>query len=112
MNNKYYTNDGHTRPLTKDDQLEIGMVFRMVNSDGSISPFSDTVVISVNKFSDGSAQVKLARPYGFATSKIRNLFFSEVETFETTDDKLMKNYQAVLTASGKFYIQRISYTII
>ncbi len=80
--------DGHTRLVTEAD-LVVGAVLRMVNSDGSIAPFSDCVLTSV-----AHGVAKLARAHA-----------SGVECFEVValDLCFSSNWAAVTSARGALY---------
>lgn len=81
--------DGHVVKVTEPKALEHGTVLRMVNSDGSVAPFSDYIVINVKY-----GQIHMVRPYAM----------QKYELFVASFDRVMSHFRLVTLASGKPYI--------
>jgi hypothetical protein len=56
--------DGHTRKATIED-IKPGVILRHVQSDGSVPPFSDSVVIAKGH---DDTHWSVVRPYAYATT--------------------------------------------
>lgn len=77
--------DGATREIVGLAELEIGMVVRMVQSDGTTPPFGDAVVIGVSQ-----STAQLGRPHPLGT-----------ERYEATEAGLKAQYRLVLGSRGE-----------
>ena len=81
--------DGHVVSVTEPKVLERGTVLRMINSDGSVAPFSDCIVINVKH-----GWIYMVRPYAM----------QKYELFVASFDRVMTHFRLVTLASGKPYI--------
>lgn len=89
--------DGRSRKMTHDD-IEPGVVVRMLNWDGTASPFSDTVILREEK-----GWVRLARPYIYATGTqtCAPSPLTGVEDYKVTVESLLERFHVVLMSTGK-----------
>ena len=93
-----YDGDGHTREV-RDGDLVAGNIIRFVNEDGSVPPFSDVIILRVEK-----DDVHVARPYAFCS---QGSLLQGAEHFAIPKSYLRSpRYQIVLLASGKPYAMR------
>ena len=89
--------DGHVVKVTEPKALEHGTVLRLVNSDGSVAPFSDYIVINVKYgqiLNVKYGQIHMVRPYAM----------QKYELFVASFDRVMSHFRLVTLASGKPYI--------
>lgn len=88
-----YNCDGHIRRVIESDIVP-GTVIRDIHPDGSISPFSDSVITRVE-----NDQVYLIRPMAWSNGKIH------AEEFGILKSKLLEYtcFHTVLLASGNRY---------
>jgi len=95
--------DGRLFPVTKEDLLP-GAVLRMVTpSDGSVSSFSDFVVVGWT--SSLKNAVRLARPYAFVSGAgtTSPTVLTGVEYLEVTVERLLADnsqFSAVVQSTG------------
>jgi hypothetical protein len=92
--------DGNTRRATSITEIVPGMILRPIQSDGSVSPFSD-VVVTKTYIDHGETRFDVARPYAFSH------FGGElhgVEKVAYLSISSLIRYHIVLKASGKPYM--------
>ena len=95
--------DGHVREAVACE-IKIGIVVRRVSDDGGISPFSDTVVIGMDKADEyGCVLVHLARPYLYADNIGGNMpnWLQGVERYTCGLNTLLSTYYVVEMSDGK-----------
>ncbi len=104
--------DGSVRAIVSVEDIQPGYVIRSYEPDGSLTPFSDTVILSHWRPELGEDQrIKLARPYLYATlweTCCESSLMGE-ETFTATYKNLVDLYKLVLKANGKPYCNRTSF---
>lgn len=88
-------NDGHLIPIGAAKDLALGSVVRMLNSDGSVAPFSDAIVTEIE-----ADCIRLYRPYARLVKETPQ---KGAEEYAITHRQL-GNYRLVTLASGKPYI--------
>ena len=97
--------DGTMKKIESFAELVPGCVIRRVNDDGSVAPFSDTIVLGhANAF----GHFKLARPYGYATltETICQGHLLGAETYVADFSVLKDHYMMVLYSTGKPVIMK------
>ena len=95
-------NDGITKKFESRNDVSIGQVVRMINSDGTVAPFSDALVLSYDEKMDS---YHLARPYGFAsgTETSGPTPLLGCESYEVPWASLKEHAVSVLTSRGLPY---------
>lgn len=58
--------DGRMHRIDTPDELVAGCIVRRTNPDGTIEPFSDSIILGIGSH-EGEVSYKLARPYGYAS---------------------------------------------
>lgn len=91
--------DGTMKKIEYIEDLVPGCVIRRVNDDGTIAPFSDTIVLG---HADKYFYFKLARPYGYATltETICQGHLLGAETYIAKFDVLKESFMLVLYSTG------------
>jgi len=84
--------DGHTRKLEAND-LQVGLVIRMINSDGSSFPFADCRVNNKNPLDEDMWEIVRPTPYGH-----ESIIISEND---------LSGFLVVLNSRGEPYIHGI-----
>ncbi len=91
--------DGQLHRVTAED-LVVGSVLRMLNSDGTSDPFSDMVVVSA----PSGGELTLSRPYLYASGSGGSLM--GFEQFRISAGPLLKEgstFRVVCTARGNLH---------
>lgn len=104
------SHDGMTKKIESFEELIPGSIIRAVNSDGTIAPFSDTLVLGKGRLSEEkNPSFKLARPYGYATMTETCCPTPMVwaETYEAYFSVLKETHMLVLKSTGKPYIMEM-----
>ncbi|TXH11819.1 MAG: hypothetical protein E6R03_13940 [Hyphomicrobiaceae bacterium] len=96
--------DGHLIQVTDPKSLEVGTVLRMINSDGSVAPFSDCIVRAVLP---QAQDVRLLRPTFNGWSKRENDSPVGYEGFCATFEGVCKHFRIVTKASGAPYVMYV-----
>lgn len=128
MKARKYETDGHPN-IPKQEVVRVGTVLRFTGSDGSVSPFSDSVVIGIswedknkekhnaltlaeayremragwgNTDTDWRINIHLARPYIYADSigSIHNCL-QGVEKYSIGTHHLLRHYKVVEMSTGE-----------
>ena len=92
--------DGTMKKIETIEELVPGCVIRRVNEDGSVAPFSDSIVLG---HANTYGHFKLARPYGYATltETICQSHVLGAETYVAEFSALQEYYMIVLYSTGK-----------
>lgn len=102
--------DGTLKRIESPEELQPGTVIRWVNEDGTIAPFSDTVVLGKCQDASGNSSsfIKLARPFLYATltETICQGCLTGVERYDAFFSQLQKHYMIVLDSTGKPFIYK------
>ena len=101
--------DGTLKRIDSPEELQPGTVIRRVNEDGSIAPFSDTLVLGKGRLSEEkNPSYKLSRPYGYATltETICQGSLVGYEKYEAYYSVLYEHYMIVLDSTGKPFIYK------
>ena len=97
--------DGHIRKIKSLNEIQVGMVLRDINPDGSFAPFSDMVVYKITYSRIGAWQTNthfhLARPYAHSHGEQAMV---RVEQF---DSHTLEYKRLVLNAAGKPYLMKL-----
>ena len=101
------SHDGMMKKIESFEELVPGSIIRRVNEDGTIAPFSDTLVLGKgSRCEEKNPSFKLARPYGYATltETICQGCLVGYEKYEAYYLSLKESYMLVLMSTGKPYI--------
>lgn len=97
--------DGTMKNIEYWEELVPGCVIRRINDDGTVAPFSDSIVLG---HTDTYGYFKLIRPYGYATltETICQGHLLGAETYTAKFDVLKEHYMLVLYSTGKPVIMK------
>ena len=103
------SHDGMMKKIESFEELVPGSIIRRVNEDGTIAPFSDTLVLGKGRLSEEkNPSYKLSRPYGYATltETICQGCLVGYEKYEAYYSSLHDSYMIVLDSTGKPFIYK------